>query len=213
MKQGTYESRTYAVMILKSIVEIADDPVGFGSLKSDLFVEIVEILKDQTAGQSFKAALAVLIATCQWGRNRVKAVEAGGVGVLIEILLATTERRVCEMALAAVDLMCGCAEGRAALLAHGGGMAVVSKKILRVSQTGSERAVRTLFSVAKYSGSPAILMEMAQLGIVAKLILVLQAESGRKTKEKVKEILKMHARVWKNSPCVPLRLASSYPSN
>lgn len=142
----------------------------------------------------------------------MKAVDAGGVGALVEILLAAPERRVWEMALTTVDLLCGCADGRAALLGHGGGMAVVSKKILRVSQVGSERAVRILFSVAKYSGSPAILMEMTQLGIVAKLCLVLQVESGSKTKEKAKEILKMHARVWRNSPCIPLKLASSYPA-
>lgn len=212
--QGTHESsRAYAVLILKSIFEVAD-PLQLSFLKSDLFVRIVEILKDRSSSQQIlKAALGILIAACPWGRNRVKAVEAGGVGVLVEILLATPERRVCEMTLTAMDLFCGCADGRAALLAHGGGMAVVSKKILRVSQVGSEKAVRVLYWVAKFSGSPAVLMEMAQLGIVAKLCLVLQIESGSKTKEKAREILKMHARVWKNSPCIPSKLASSYPPN
>lgn len=212
--QGTRESsRAYVVLILKSIFEVAD-PLQLSFLKSDLFVRIVEILKDRSSSQQIlKAALGILIAACPWGRNRVKAVEAGGVGVLVEILLATPERRVCEMTLTAMDLFCGCADGRAALLAHGGGMAVVSKKILRVSQVGSEKAVRVLYWVAKFSGSPAVLMEMAQLGIVAKLCLVLQIESGSKTKEKAREILKMHARVWKNSPCIPSKLASSYPPN
>ncbi|XP_023540239.1 E3 ubiquitin-protein ligase PUB22-like [Cucurbita pepo subsp. pepo] len=212
MEQGTYESRAYAALLLKSLLEVAD-PMELTFLKSELFVEIVGILKDQTSQQSLKAALGILITACTWGRNKVKAVEAGGVVALVEILLSGPERRVSEMVLTAMDLLCGCAEGRAALLGHGGGMAVVSKKILRVSQVGSERAVRILFWVAKYSGSPAVLTEMAQLGIVAKLCLVLQVESGSKTKEKAKEILKMHARVWRNSACIPSKLASSYPAN
>ncbi|KAL0555271.1 hypothetical protein IC582_009214 [Cucumis melo] len=214
LQQGTHESsRTYAVLILKSIVEVAD-PIQLSFLKPELFVQIVEILKDRSSSlQIFKAALGILIAVSPLGRNRLKAVEAGGVGALVEILLSSPEKRVCEMTLTAMDLLCGCADGRAALLAHGGGMAVVSKKILRVSQLGSERAVRILYSVAKFSGSPAVLMEMAQLGIVAKLCLVMQIENGSKTKEKAKEILKMHSRVWKNSPCIPSKLASSYPTN
>lgn len=212
MKQGSYESRAYAVMVLRSMVEAAD-PLEITHLGSELFVQIVQILKDQPSKQTSRAALQILIRAGQSGRNRVKAVEAGAVGALVEILLAAPDRRVCEMALTAAELLCGCAEGRAALLGHGGGIAVVSKKILRVSQMGSERAVRILHWIAKFSGSVAVLREMLELGIVAKLCLVLQVESGSKTKEKAREILKMHSRVWRNSPCIPLNLASSFPVN
>ncbi|KAI3751188.1 hypothetical protein L2E82_22235 [Cichorium intybus] len=47
-----------------------------------------------------------------------------------------------------------------------------------------------------------VLEEMVQLRVVGKLFLVLQMDCGTKIKEKAKEILKMHSRVWKKSSCI-----------
>ncbi|RVW95525.1 E3 ubiquitin-protein ligase PUB23 [Vitis vinifera] len=106
-----------------------------------------------------------------------------------------------------------CAEGRAELLKHGAGLAIVSKKILRVSQVGTDRAVKILASVSKFSATSRVLQEMLQVGVVSKLCLVLQVDSSKKTKEKTREILNLHSRVWKNPSCIPARLLSSYPSS
>ncbi|KAL0410183.1 UNVERIFIED_CONTAM: E3 ubiquitin-protein ligase PUB23 [Sesamum latifolium] len=100
---------------------------------------------------------------------KIKAVEAGAVPVLIDLLLESSDKRACEMTLKVLDLLCQCAEGRAELLKHGAGLAIVSKKILRVSQVASERAVRILHSVSKFSATPGVLQEMLQIGVVAKL--------------------------------------------
>ncbi|KAJ9184570.1 hypothetical protein P3X46_004284 [Hevea brasiliensis] len=210
LQNGNYESRAYAVLLLKSIFEVAD-PMQLINLRTQLFVEIVQVLIDQISHQASKAALKLLISLCPWGRNRIRAVEANAVSVLIDLLLDSTEKRACEMALTVLDLLCQCAEGRAELLRHGAGLAVVSKKILRVSQVASEKAVRILVSVSKFSATSGVLQEMLQIGVVAKLCLVLQVDCGRKTKDKAREVLKMHARVWKNSPCVPPNLLSFYP--
>lgn len=211
MRQGSYDSRAYSVMLLKSMFDVAD-PMGMISLRTELFTELVEILRDQVSPQATKAALKLLIQLCPWGRNRVKAVEAGAVAVLIELLLDSVERRTCEMILMGLDQMCGCAEGRAELLGHAAGLGVVSKRVLRVSHIGTEKAVRILLSIAKFSATPAVLADMLQLGVVAKLCLVLQVDCGGKTKEKAREILRLHARTWRNSPCVPMHLLAYYPN-
>lgn len=211
MQGGNYESRAYAVLLLKSMLEVAD-PMTLISLGSKFFHEIVQVLRDDISHQASKATMQLLIDVCPWGRNRIKAVEANAISVLIHLLLDALDRRTCELALMALDLLCQCAEGRAALLGHGAGLAVVSKKILRVSQVASERAVRILWYVSKFSATPNILQEMLQLGIVAKLCLVLQVDSGRKIKDKAIEVLRLHARAWKNSPCLPPNLLSSYPA-
>ncbi|KAK3008913.1 hypothetical protein RJ639_013343 [Escallonia herrerae] len=156
MQGGNYESRTYAIMLLRSAMEVAE-PIQLITLKP---------------------------------------VEAGAVFALIDILLETTEKRVCELVLMVLDRLCQCAEGRAELLKHGAGLAVVSKKILTLSQVVSERAVRVLLSVSKFAANnPSVVQEMLQLGVVAKLCLVLQVDCGSKTKEKAREILKLHARL------------------
>jgi hypothetical protein len=211
MQGGSYESRAYSVLLLKSMLEVTD-PMRLISLKQELFGEIVEVLCDQISQQSTKATLKLLIHVIPWGRNMIKAVEANAVSILIELLLEYSEKRRCEMVLVLLDMLCSTAEGRGEFLKHGGGLAIVSKKILKVSQLGSERAVRILLSISKFSGTPSVLQEMVQIGAVNKLFLLLQLDHSNngKIKEKAREILKLHANVWKNSPCLPSSLLSSY---
>ena len=210
MRLGNYQSRAYATMLLKSAFGVAD-PIQLISVKTEIFVEIMRVLRDQISQQASKAALKLVVELCPWARNRIKAVEGGAVSVLIELLLDATERRACELILIALDQLCGCAEGRAELLNHGAGVAIVSKKILRISHVASGRGVRILASICRYSATSRVLHEMLQLGAVNKLCLVLQVDSSFKTKERAKEILKLHSAVWKNSPCIPVPLLSSYP--
>ncbi|CAH1436564.1 unnamed protein product [Lactuca virosa] len=182
--------------------EVAE-PIQMISIKPHLLKVLTQILANQISQKATKAALKLLIGVCPWGRNRIKAVEAGVVSVLIDTLLdCTDQKRVPEMVLTLLDHLCQCADGRAELLKHGAGLAVVSKKIFRVSQVVSSRAVRILHAVAKFSGNTSVVHEMLQLGVVGKLCFVLQVECGSKTSEKASEILKMHARAWKNSSCI-----------
>ncbi|KAJ1384802.1 Zinc finger, RING/FYVE/PHD-type [Sesbania bispinosa] len=212
MQRGIYDSRTYAVLLLKSMSEVADS-VQIANVKAELFVELVQVLKDQISQKASKATLQALIQLVPWGRNRIKAVEAGAVPVLIELLLDCKDRKPCEMVIVVLEMLCQCADGRAELLSHGAGLAIVSKKILRVSTMANDRAVRILLSVSRFSATPSVVQEMLQLGVVAKLCLVLQVDSGNKAKEKAREILKLHARAWRNSSCIPSNLLASYPTS
>ncbi|KAG7023799.1 E3 ubiquitin-protein ligase PUB22, partial [Cucurbita argyrosperma subsp. argyrosperma] len=90
----------------------------------------------------------------------------------------------------AMDQLCECAEGRAELLRHGGGMAVVARKILRVSNFSNEKAVRILYHVCKNNvGNFGVAEEMVEVGAVGKLCLMLQIGGSLKTNERIKEIL------------------------
>ncbi|KAK0603640.1 hypothetical protein LWI29_007089 [Acer saccharum] len=211
--EKNYQSRAYATILLKSIFDVADPTQLMTSAKLELFTEIVKVLHDQISQQASKAALKLLMELCPWGRNRIKAVEGGAVSALIDLLLDVTEKRACELILNVLDQLCRCAEGRAELLKHGAGLAIVSKKILRVSHVASNRAVRILSSVCRFSATPRVLQEMLQVGVVSKLCLVLQVDASFKTKEKAKEILKLHSRVWRGSSCIPTHLLSAYPSS
>ncbi|XP_021892659.1 E3 ubiquitin-protein ligase PUB23-like [Carica papaya] len=211
MKNGSYQSRGYATMSLKSISEVSD-PTRLIATRPELLTEIVRVLQDRISAQASKAALKLMIEICPWGRNRIKAVEAGAVHVLIELLLDETEKRSCELVMMVLCQLCGCADGRAEFLKHGAGLAAVSKKILRVSHLVSDRAVRILSAICRFSGTGRVVQEMLLVGAVSKLCLVLQVEGSLKMKEKTREILKLHSRVWRNSSCIPLHLLSSYPS-
>ncbi|RDX74113.1 E3 ubiquitin-protein ligase PUB23, partial [Mucuna pruriens] len=210
LKNGKCQSRGYASVLLKSAFEVAG-PTQLSNVRAEVFEEIVSVLRDKISQEASKAALKLLVELCSWGRNRIKAVEGGGVLVLIELLLDVSERRACELMLVALDRLCGCAEGRAELVNHGAGVAVVSKKILRVSQVASDRGVKILTSICSYSATPRILHEMLIFGAVSKLCLVLQVEGSFKAKERARETLKLHSTVWRNSTCIPVPLLASYP--
>uniref|UniRef100_M1BX99 U-box domain-containing protein n=2 Tax=Solanum tuberosum TaxID=4113 RepID=M1BX99_SOLTU len=210
MQHGSYESRAYAVMLMKDMFEVST-PTLLLSLKQEFFTQVVQVLRDEISQKATKASLQVLVHACPFGRNRVKAAEAGAIRVLVDLLLDSSEKRVCELMLILLDQLCLSAEGRAELLNHPGGLAIVSKKILRVSKVGSERAIKILHSISKFSSTPSVVQEMLSLGVVAKLCLVLQVDCGSKSKERAREILKFHAKAWSNSPCIPNNLLSSYP--
>ncbi|WMV06948.1 hypothetical protein MTR67_000333 [Solanum verrucosum] len=202
MQHGSYESRAYAVMLMKDMFEVST-PTLLLSLKQEFFTQVVQVLRDEISQKATKASLQVLVHACPFGRNRVKAAEAGAIRVLVDLLLDSSEKRTCELMLILLDQLCQSAEGRAELLNHPGGLAIVSKKTLRVSKVGSERAIKILHSISKFSSTPYVVQEMLSLGVVAKLCLVLQVDCGSKAKERAREILKFHAKAWRNSPCIP----------
>ncbi|CAJ2672834.1 unnamed protein product [Trifolium pratense] len=212
LQKGNYDSRTYSVFLLKSISQVAD-PTKLANLKTEFFVELVQLLKDQISKKASKATLQTLIQVVEFGRNRVKAIESGCVNVLIELLLDCKDRKPCEMILVLLEKLCQCADGRYELLSHGCGLAIVSKKILRVSTLANDRAVRILLSISRFSATHFVVQEMVRIGVVAKLCLVLEVDSGNKAKDKAREILKLHAKSWRNSHCIPFNLLASYPTS
>ncbi|KAD7477768.1 hypothetical protein R6Q59_007430 [Mikania micrantha] len=211
MRTGTMQSRSHAVALLRSVIKITD-PALIAGVKLELFDQMVRILNDHVSHQTIKTALELVVEIVTCGRNRVKAAESGMVFVLIDHLIGASDRRACELVLVALEQICRCAEGRAKLVEHAAGLAVVSKKILRVSNVGSDRAVRILSLICRFSASFGVLQEMVEVGVVSKLCLMIQIDCCERTKERVKQILILHSRVWKDASCVPAHLLSSYPS-
>ncbi|KAG2309146.1 hypothetical protein Bca4012_081936 [Brassica carinata] len=82
MQRGMYESRAYATLLLKNILEVAD-PMHIMNLKPLVFTEVSDRISDKAT----KAALHILVNICPWGRNRHKTVEAGAISVMIELLM------------------------------------------------------------------------------------------------------------------------------
>ncbi|VAH54630.1 unnamed protein product [Triticum turgidum subsp. durum] len=218
-------SRARAAVLLADVTACMA-PSRAASLPEQVFVEAVRLLRgDDGMGASTamatKAALRVLAGATAHGRNRVKAAEAGAVAALVDLLLLVNgERRRawCELALCALNRLCGCAEGRAALVAHGAGVAAVGAWVAGASMAASAKAVRVLRSIARHAATVAVVQEMAATGAVGKLCLVAAsaAEEGRqwcdeRTRERARETLRLHARAWRSSPCLHPTLQALYP--
>ncbi|KAE8777347.1 U-box domain-containing protein 22 [Hordeum vulgare] len=215
LRRPSYLSRTHGIQLLKAAVSEMP-PAQLTSASAELVEGVVSVVTDKLSGKAVKIALQVLCRLCLWGRNRVKAVEAGAVGALVELLLDECcggSKRASELAIVVMDHLCGCAEGRLELVAHKAGLAVMARAVTRVSAAGTESAVRALHAVARHSATPAVLQEMLAVGVVERLLFLVQAgAAGDRPRERAREMLKMHARVWRGSPCFSPQLNASYPS-
>ncbi|KQJ82572.1 E3 ubiquitin-protein ligase PUB23 [Brachypodium distachyon] len=216
-------SRTYGIQLLKAAVSEMP-PAQLTSASADLVDGVVSLLKADKQPPSpgkmqnkkaVKISLQVLCRLCLWGRNRVKAVEAGAVSALVELLLddrGSGSKRAGELAVVVMDHLCGCAEGRLELVAHPAGLAVMARAVSARGVATTESAVRALHAVARHTATPAVLQEMLAVGVVGRLLFLLQAGAvGDRPRERAREMLKMHARVWKGSPCFAPHLHASYP--
>lgn len=193
-------AKIHAVLVLKPIIQTSTSHF-LGRLNVEFFQGLVKILRDGISPKGTKGALRIMLEACPWGRNRMKIIEAGAVFELIEFQLATTDKRSNELVLCILDHLCASADGRAQLLGHAAGLALISKRILRISPAADDRAVRILSSICKFSATNEVLGDMLGVGAVAKLCMLLQAGCSANVKEKTMGVLKLHSKAWKNSSC------------
>ncbi|KAG6483440.1 E3 ubiquitin-protein ligase PUB23-like [Zingiber officinale] len=213
LMHGCDEVKSTATLILKSIVEAANRGT-LEQLSPLFFQSVLCSIRDDVGGGRISssstphAALKILSHVTPWGRNRVKIVEAGGVWASVELELAAAEgderrRRRTELNLALLRQLCECAEGRAELVRHAAGIAVVAKRVLRVSPAANEQGVAILCAVGRcLATEERVVREMLAVGAVAKLCLMLQANCSTGVKEKARRVLRLHSAAWKDSPCV-----------
>lgn len=220
------EGRTHAINLMKEVVKVAGSSL-IERLKPEFFKGVIGILLDRGNDNDnkninvgpIKAAIRVLLEVCKHGRNRYKIIEANTIYHLIEIELELVQghaqpekyKKLSELVFCLLAQLCTCADGRAQFLGHSGGIAVVSKRILRVSPVVDDRAVHIFGLISKFSATNEVLHEMLKVGAVSKLCMVLQADCAKYLKDKVREMLRMHSYVWNNSPCIQVYLLTRYP--
>ncbi|KAK5804009.1 E3 ubiquitin-protein ligase PUB24-like [Gossypium arboreum] len=205
-------AKSHAVSALKSIIETASSVV-LERLEPKFFEMIVGVLKQCTTRitqQGINSALHVLLDACPWGRNRLMMVESGAVSALIELELGSPEKRTTELILGILFHLCSCADGRAEFLRHKGGIAVVTKRIMRVSPAADDRAVLILSLISKFSATSWVVHEMLEVGTVTNLCMLLQLDCATYLKEKTMEILRSHSDDWLKFPCIDKSVLTRY---
>ena len=209
LQRGSAEARFHAVAIFRQLAradynwkKFVTQDQGF-----EFFRSLLELVSDdQICSKASASALELLtdiLGTSK--RSRLKAVEAGAVCILIE-LLPDSSRSKCEKMLLLLKLLCECAEGRQALVEHGLGVAAISKKLLHVSSAATKITVKILWLICFYHPSERVLEEMLIYGSVNKLFALLHVDNRSSTKEKVVKIFKLHANSWRQYPCFPCEL-------
>ncbi|KAL7588826.1 hypothetical protein Lser_V15G36946 [Lactuca serriola] len=216
---STYNDTTmkpHALVLLKDLINYAKSHV-LERLKLDFFKTIVVILRqreNKNLEQRIKEGLHVLLSTCTWPRNCSMMIQAGAVFELVELELGSPDKETTELIMAVLFHLCSSADGRARLLGHAAGLAMITKRMGKVSHKVDERALMIISLISKFSATDGVLQEMVRVGTVEKLCMVLQV-NGRHShpRDKAREILKRHSNVWKDSPCLDITLLTRNPSH
>ncbi|GFP86140.1 E3 ubiquitin-protein ligase pub24 [Phtheirospermum japonicum] len=193
--------KPYAAYLLRAVIGRAN-PSVLDRLKPEFFKTVLSNLRPENliSHQGLISILNILLDTCPWGKNRAFMVGLGAVFDLVEVEIRSGgEKKTTELVLAILCHLCSCAEGRAQLVGHAAGVAVVTRRILRVSSMADDSAVFIVWLVSRYSGTGSVLQEMLRVGTVDKLCMVMQVNCTGHLKEKAKEILRAHADVWRGS--------------
>ncbi|KAL0426593.1 UNVERIFIED_CONTAM: E3 ubiquitin-protein ligase PUB24 [Sesamum latifolium] len=204
--------KSHAAFALEVVVQKAN-PGMLERLKPEFFRRILHHLREAAGNSSqleTNSLLHVLLEGCTRGRNRAAMVESGAIFDLIEVELRGPEKKTTELVLGILYHLCSSADGRAQLLSHAAGVAVVTRRILKVSPTADDRAVLIIGLISKYSGTSGVLQEMLRVGTVAKLCTVMQANCASHLKERAREILRAHSDVLKDSPCIEVATLTRY---
>ncbi|KAL8057905.1 hypothetical protein ABFX02_04G214000 [Erythranthe guttata] len=202
---------TQALSVLKNVIEVANYSLIEG-LNTEFFEKMVEFLRKNISPAATRAAIQILTETCKLGRSKTKIVEAGAVFELVEMELRNPpEKRTTELVFCLLAHLCSFADGRQQLLRHAGGVAVVAKRLLRVSAATDDLALCVLESIARYSGTAAVVTEMMRVGGVSKMCMVLQTDCAGYLKKKASGILRLHSNAWSNSPCLQVYLLTRCP--
>ncbi|XP_051146737.1 E3 ubiquitin-protein ligase PUB23-like [Andrographis paniculata] len=210
LQRGGAEARSCTISIFLKIAK-ADYHWNFVVQEQgvDFFKSLLEIVSDEVCAKATAGALQLLVDILAASKkSRLKAIEAGAICTLIELLPDSNSRARSERVMLLIKLLCECAEGRLAFTEHELGIPAVAKKMFDVSATATKIAVKIVWLISSFHPTEKVLEELLACGAVKKLVALLHIGGGggggqSRTKERVVKVLKLHSRTWRRHPCFP----------
>lgn len=134
-----------------------------------------------------KPATKILLALCLAESNRHVAVEAGAVGVIIEVV-AELDGAAGERALAALELMCTVTEGAAEVRSHALAVPVMVAMMGQMAGRGKEYAISVLAVI--YGGGDLLVLAAPPEEVARAVALALQGDCTARGRRKGTQLLK-----------------------
>lgn len=197
LRHGDLAGRRNAVLVLKEILSSDHGKIDEFSQIEGGIEAMVKVVKEPICPTTTKASLLAIyhmVSASSPTKNKVisRFIDMGLVSMLLEMLV-DCDKSICEKALAVLDGICGCDEGRDKAYDNSLTMPVLVKKILRVSDLATEFSVSILWKLSKNQKREGggVVVEALQVGAFQKLLLLLQVGSSERTKEKASDLLKL----------------------
>ncbi|KAJ6752736.1 WDSAM1 PROTEIN [Salix koriyanagi] len=192
-------ARQNAVLVLKNLLALDQKHVNALMEIEGVFAGLVKLIKEPICPTATKASLMAIFYMTSPSSFNEKMVpmfeEMGLVSVIIEILV-DGDKSICEKALGVLDHICDCREGREKAYENALIVAVLIKKILRLSDLASELSVSILWKLFKNSLKTDQRMEVWWLRHSRRVLFrnywsYCKWVVVESTKEKLKELLKL----------------------
>ncbi|XP_012491391.1 U-box domain-containing protein 21 [Gossypium raimondii] len=193
LRNGDLSGRQSAVLVLKEILHSDERRIITNNLRAiegvveALFFLIKEPISPTATKASLMAIYCMISSTTKNDMITSRFLEIGLVGVIVEAIVEA-DKSVCEKALGVLDEICNTERGKEEACNNALIMAVLARKVLRVSEWATELSVSILW---KLCDEESVRIEAIQVGTFKKLLVILQVGCGERTKEKVKELLKL----------------------
>ncbi|BBN06634.1 hypothetical protein MPTK1_3g22740 [Marchantia polymorpha subsp. ruderalis] len=202
LHHGRPNAKIHAARMVECLVADDDSLVQLGAAQ-ELVQGLVGLLRQhELIPKAVRPSLRSLYAICLPRNNRSMAIEAGLVAQVLE-LLPGASKEIAEGALAILDLMSRCGEGRTALYRHALCIPIMVKSLVAYSSSGTEHSIKVLHSMLMNDVNPHRYKEAITNGIIAKLLLVTQIHTNNlDTNSKTRELLKALQVHCGADPCV-----------
>lgn len=191
LKFGDLNARLNAIEVLKEVLSNLRHVANAANNTHGLVEELVKVVEARVSSKATKMALVVSYYMISFNKNiGIKFVELGFVHMIIE-LIVDADKSTCEKALIALDVVCSSEKGREEAGSHALCVAVLVKKMFRVSDMATEFVISVLWKLCKGCRGGEVLKEAMEVGGFQKILLLLQIGCGLKTKERATELLKL----------------------
>lgn len=195
LQKGSLECRVDAAKAMESI--LAGNGEGKKTARAvpadtkGILVELMRLSGWEADVKAVDAGLAALVAVATSARS-VRSQIAGSGGVpLLARLLERPEATVVERALALLEALSSCPDGRAAVGANPACVPTMVDRILKSSGAATERAVAVLWSLCCAYRDVVARERVARSNAAAKMLLLLQSNCSPPVRRMAGDLLKL----------------------
>lgn len=192
LQKGGLECRVAAAKAMESI--LAGNGEGKKAVPADtkgILLELMRLSGWEADVRAVDAGLAALLAVATSARS-VRSQIAGSGGVpLLARLLERPEATVVERALALLEALSSCPDGRAAIGANPACVPAMVDRILKASGSATERAVAVLWSLCCAYRDDAARERVARSNAARKMLLLLQSNCSPPVRRMAGDLLKL----------------------
>ncbi|KAJ4963883.1 hypothetical protein NE237_023822 [Protea cynaroides] len=154
-----------------------------------LLVGLLRLVRDKRYPNGISAGLSLLKTLCSHKQVRPLMVTIGAIPQLVE-LLPTSNADCRESALSILDVLSTLPEGKSALKDCPNTIPNVVKLLMRVSESCTQYALSILWTVCKLAPEECASLAV-EVGLAAKLLLVIQSGCNPTLKQRSAELLKL----------------------